>query len=145
VNKAPLSSRTNRALGGKAPSSYLATLEKRYGHSVDRLDEILRTHQLEPGFLRSDAFHEFILDRATRLLNLIEDAMGKEVSGRDSNEVIAAFGAPLNPKRDRQCPLRAASQQEAVMRSVAGTVQADGAAEGRGTGAAADPLAGGRP
>jgi len=97
VNKTPLSSRTHHLLGGKAPSAYLSSLEKSCGHTADRLDEILRTHQLEPGLLRSDAFHEFILVRATRLLNLIEDAMGKAVSGRDSDEVIAAFGAPLIP------------------------------------------------
>lgn len=96
VNKTPLSSRTNRLLGGKAPSTYLTSLEKSYGHTADRLDEILRTHQLEPGLLRSDAFDEFIWVRATRLLNLIEDAMGKTVSGRDSDEVISAFGAPLS-------------------------------------------------
>lgn len=95
-DKTPLSSRTNHLLGGKAPSTYLASLEKSYGHTADRVDEILRTHQLEPGLLRSDAFHEFIQVRATRLLNLIEDAMGKAVSGRDSAEVISAFGAPLS-------------------------------------------------
>jgi len=100
VNKTPLSSRTNRLLGSKAPSAYLGSLEKSYGHAPDRLDEILRTHQVKPGLLRSDAFDEFIRDRAVRLLALIEDAMGKAVSGRDSEEVISAFGAPLTQQAE---------------------------------------------
>ena len=60
-----------------------------------RLDEILHSHQLNPTLLRSDNFEEFIRDRAGRLLDLIERAMGKAISGRDSEEVIRNFGGPL--------------------------------------------------
>lgn len=95
INKTPLPSNTNRLQGTKAPSVYLFTLENTYGHTTARLDDILRTHQLDPGFLRSDAFEEFIRARASRLLDLIEKATGKTVSGRDSDEVRIALGAPL--------------------------------------------------
>ena len=95
VNKAPLSARTNRIIGGNAPSAYLASLEKNHSVSSEKLDAILESHQMAPALLRSDDFTGFLRDRATRLLDLIEEAMGKKVSGRDSEEVVAAFGGPL--------------------------------------------------
>jgi hypothetical protein len=95
VNKAPLTARTNRIIGGNAPSSYLASLEKNHAVSNKKLDTILKSHKIAPNLLRSDDFTGFLRDRATRLLDLIEEAMGKKVSGRDSEEVVAAFGGPL--------------------------------------------------
>ncbi|QDU39204.1 hypothetical protein Mal4_35410 [Maioricimonas rarisocia] len=95
VNKAPLSAKTNRAVGGKAPSEYLAAIEKNYKMESARLDEIIDSHAIDPLLLRSDRFDDFIQDRAIRLLDLIEQAMGKAVSGRDANETINAFGGPL--------------------------------------------------
>ncbi len=95
VNKAPLSSRSNRVIGGKAPSVYLNSIEQNHQMPGDRLDEILRSHQIEPALLRADAFEEFIRDRAGKLLDLIEQAMGKAVSGRDADEVVREFGGPL--------------------------------------------------
>jgi hypothetical protein len=95
VNKAPLSARTNRIIGGNAPSSYLASLEKNHGVLPQNLDAILRTHQIAPSLLRQDDFMVFLRDRATRLLDLIEGAMGKAVPGRDSEETVTAFGGPL--------------------------------------------------
>jgi hypothetical protein len=60
-----------------------------------RLNQILRTHQISPALLRDDAFEEFIRDRAARLLNLIEEATGKAITGRDSDEVMQEFGGAL--------------------------------------------------
>lgn len=95
VNKAPLSAKTNRTLGGKAPSVYVTSIEKGARIESSRLNEILKTHQIRPELLRTDAFDEFIRDRAARLLNLIEAAMGKTITGRDSEEVLQEFGGPL--------------------------------------------------
>lgn len=95
VNKAPLTAKTNRKIGGNAPSSYLAAIEKGKSVTPTRLDEILATHAIEPSLLRGDDFDAFLRARATRLLDLIADAMGKPVSGRDTDEVKAAFGGPL--------------------------------------------------
>jgi hypothetical protein len=95
VNKAPLSARTNRIIGGKAPSEYLRSLEKNRMVSPDSLDDILKTHLIEPGLLRDDAFEAFTQDRARRLLDLIENATGKPSAGRDSEEVIRSFGGSL--------------------------------------------------
>ena len=92
VNKAPLSSKTNRIIGGKAPSVYLNNIEKQSNMDSPRLDEILKTHKIAPDLLRSDAFEKFIRDRASNLLDLIETAMGKRISGRNSDEVIHEYG-----------------------------------------------------
>ena len=95
VNKAPITARTNRIIGGNAPSVYLAKLEHNHDVERNRLDSILRTHLVDPELLRADDFGGFLLARATRLVDMIERAMGKPVTGRDTDEVVAAFGGPL--------------------------------------------------
>jgi hypothetical protein len=95
INKAPLAARTNRIIGGKAPSEYLRGLEKNHKVSPDRLDQILRSHVIEPELIRRDAFDDFLRARAGRLLDLIEDATGKPIPGRDSEEVTETFGGSL--------------------------------------------------
>lgn len=59
VNKTPLSARTNRIIQGVAPSVYLQKLQKEYGLSTERLDEILKSHLVDPNHLRSDDFVSF--------------------------------------------------------------------------------------
>ncbi len=95
INKAPLTAKTNRIVAGHAPSMYLASLEKNHDQPTARLNEILLSHLVDPALMRADDFDAFIRKRATSLLDLIEKAMGKTVSGRDSPEVIEAFGQPL--------------------------------------------------
>lgn len=81
INKTPLSYRTNRIIGGVAPSQYIAKLER--GNETtpaidgDRLDSYLRSHLIDPALLRADNFQAFMEDRQARLLALIEEATGK--------------------------------------------------------------------
>lgn len=81
INKTPLSFRTNRIIGGVAPSAYLARLQAGDPATPpieqQRLDGYLRSHLIEPSFLRGDAFESFMVDRQRRLLGLIEQATGK--------------------------------------------------------------------
>lgn len=81
INKTPLSFRTNRIIGGVAPSEYLAKLEKGDKQTPaierDRLDAYLRSHLINPALLRGDDFQAFMADRQKRLLDLIEQATGK--------------------------------------------------------------------
>jgi hypothetical protein len=81
INKTPLSYRTNRIIGGVAPSEYIAKLEKG-DHTTppihrEKLDGFLRSHQIDPSLLRADDFQGFMVDRQKRLLALIEQATGK--------------------------------------------------------------------
>jgi len=47
------------------------------------------------GDKRKERIQELIRDRASNLLDLIEAAMGKRISGRDSEEVIHEYGDSL--------------------------------------------------
>ncbi|MCJ2088009.1 DUF262 domain-containing protein [Methylobacterium sp. E-005] len=75
VNKTPLSAKTNRTLGGVAPSKYLNRLETA-NPPVDpaNLDGYLRSHAIDPARLRADDFHGFFAARLDGLLDLIDDA-----------------------------------------------------------------------
>jgi hypothetical protein len=95
LNKTPLSAKSNRIIGGDAPSVYLGRLEKQYSLAPDVLDGFVSTHLIDPQKLRADDFQGFIIDRARKLLQAIEAATGKAILGKDSDEVQKAFGEPL--------------------------------------------------
>ena len=95
INKAPLAAKTNQFIGGDAPSTYLERLQTVKVVNHDNLNAILETHAIRPGYVRINNFYPFIRYRAARLLDLIESAMGKRIPGRDSDEVVAAFGGQL--------------------------------------------------
>ena len=59
------------------------------------LDSYLESHWLDVLECRQDRFDEFIIKRASKLLDAIEMAMGKPVPGRESEEVIQNFGKGL--------------------------------------------------
>ncbi|MBO4914083.1 MAG: DUF262 domain-containing protein [Oscillospiraceae bacterium] len=99
VNKTPISYSTNREIGGIAPSQYLARIEKKGQVSPEVLDSYLQTHFIDVASCRADAFDEYFIKRAIIILDAIENATGKAVPGRDSEETIQAFGGNL--KRNR--------------------------------------------
>ena len=76
INKTPLSARTNRSIGGDPPSTYLPRVEKKADVDSARLDEMLRTHRIDPKALREDDFIEFFRARSTELTDIVEAAMG---------------------------------------------------------------------
>jgi hypothetical protein len=78
VNRTPLTEKTNRKIGSKPPSVYLSKLEKE-GILPARLDEMLRSHAIEPKFLRQDDFEGFFAARTKALMELIDRAMGKHL------------------------------------------------------------------
>lgn len=81
INKTPLSYRTNRIVGGAAPSTYLSKLETGSADTPPiasgNLDAYLISHLIDPSLLRADNFKAFMLDRQKRLLGLIERATGQ--------------------------------------------------------------------
>ena len=80
VNKTAISYKANRKIGGNAPSAYLVQIQSDKAVQLDpaAMDAILRTHSIDPGFLRADDFEGFFQDRKSALLSLIERAMGKQ-------------------------------------------------------------------
>lgn len=81
VNKTPISYKTNRMIGGVAPSTYLQKLQKHPQVLMDDLamDEILQSHRIAPALLREDDFECFYQQRKQALIALIESAMGKNI------------------------------------------------------------------
>ena len=92
VNKTPITYSSNREIGGVAPSVYLAKIASKGQAASDVLDSYLETHWLDVNACRSDDFQEHIINRAKMLLDAIEKATGKTISGRDSEDVVNAFG-----------------------------------------------------
>jgi hypothetical protein len=69
-------------IGGKAPSKYLAQIQS---HAQVRLEDgamndVLRTHLIDPALLRADDFSSFYAARKGALLTIVGGAMGKPVS-----------------------------------------------------------------
>lgn len=79
MNKTPLSYRTNRVIGGDAPSAYLARLPKQGGAPEAEIDRHLRSHLIDPEALRSDDFDGFIAQRQEAIPSLIEKATGRPI------------------------------------------------------------------
>lgn len=48
-----------------------------------KLDEYLASHQIDVEAIRSDDFYAYFEKRKNALLDLIEKATGKKISGRD--------------------------------------------------------------
>lgn len=79
VNKTAISRRTNIIIGGNAPSTYLARVEREAGIASDRMDTILASHAIDPATLRKDDFQKFFQARFEALLQRIEAATGKSI------------------------------------------------------------------
>jgi hypothetical protein len=79
INKTPLSRLSNIRIGGDAPSVYLQRIEDKDGIPRETLDDILRSHLIEPSHLRRDDFDAFYDDRRIKLAELIGEAMRKDV------------------------------------------------------------------
>lgn len=94
INKAPLTAKTNRAIGGRAPSEYLVRL--REGNK--NLDQRLPKFLVDISALERDDFIEFFINRGNAILNMIYKAMGKPAP-EDARQVFrdALTNAGLMP------------------------------------------------
>ena len=91
INKTPLSWRTNRILGGDAPSIYLGRLERGSNDAPpipsSTIDSNLKTHLIDPALLRADDFDGFFEQRKSALVKLIESVTKKTAfDGHATNE-----------------------------------------------------------
>ncbi|MCA0435702.1 MAG: DUF262 domain-containing protein [Actinobacteria bacterium] len=85
VNKTVISARTNRTIGGVAPSRYLDHIERQAKIPGQRLDDLLATHLVPAEALRADDFHRYFAERRESLCRLVEKAIGKPVQ-RDHSQ-----------------------------------------------------------
>ena len=87
LNKTPLSARTNRIIGGKAPSIYIEQLAKKAEVSEKTILASIESHRVSISDLQNDDFESHLESRAVALLEQIKGAMGKEV-GESQVEVL---------------------------------------------------------
>ena len=85
LNKTPISYKTNRKIGGDAPSVYIERLQREKNVALEsaQMDELLESHALNAASLRADDFDSFLRHRRAELSRLVERAMGKPVSLAD--------------------------------------------------------------
>jgi hypothetical protein len=79
INKTALSKTTNITVGGNAPSLYLTRIEDKHGLTPAALNDILRSHLIDPATLRADDFEAFWKARKLALADLAAGAQGKPV------------------------------------------------------------------
>lgn len=96
VNKTPLLSPSNRSIGGDAPSKYCEKIKKIAQIDDEELRKRVESHLIDYSMLKSDSFKNYFIDRAKKLLRLIEMATDKTISDKASEEVINKFGCSLN-------------------------------------------------
>lgn len=94
INKTPIYASSNRSIGGHAPSVYIGTMANK-GLKQDKIKTAITSHKVSYDYLCADDFDAYFIDRAKRLLDRIEKATGKTISGRDSVETIKEFGVTL--------------------------------------------------
>ena len=95
VNKTPLIARTNQVIGGVAPSRYLKRVKEEGLIDDAELRKRIESHLVNFDALAADDFDAYFIDRAKRLLDVIEKAMGKTVPDRSSEETVKRFGVEL--------------------------------------------------
>ena len=80
INKTPISAKTNRMIGGAAPSEYLAKLQahEQVRSSNESMNAILASHLIPVDALRADDFQAFYQQRRDQLLEKIYEVMGKK-------------------------------------------------------------------
>ena len=117
VNKTAIDARTNKVIGGDAPSRYLAKLEERDRIDPAELDAIVQSHDVDPLALRQDNFESFFNQRLERLVIQIEEAMGKPAN-RSADRDESPFAA------DGHDPVRVAAAVRTLIE--AGESKVDG-------------------
>lgn len=84
VNKTPLTARTNRIIGGTAPSDYLGRLVKSAETSHKSVAERISSHLARQDLMAADDFDGFFAARKAALLGSISAAMGKVILDDES-------------------------------------------------------------
>ena len=95
INKTPIYARTNRIIGGYAPTKYLSSIERNHGVDADKLNNYLESHLIDVEAIRNDNFEIYFTNRANAIYNLIEKATGKEVAGRNVSNTDIEEGAVI--------------------------------------------------
>lgn len=97
INKTPIYASSNRSIGGHAPSVYIRTMSSK-GLDDEMIIKAIESHKVNFEYLSTDNFEDYFIDRTKQIIKCIEKAMGKAVSGLDSEDTIREFGVSLSDK-----------------------------------------------
>ena len=95
INKTPIYASSNRSIGGHAPSVYIRTMAGK-GLDDDKIVKAIESHKINYEYLSADNFDDYFIDRTKQIIKCIEKAMGKTISGLDSEDTIREFGVSLS-------------------------------------------------
>jgi hypothetical protein len=82
--------RTNRVIGGRAPSEYLARLANSAGVDTDTIRKHVSTHLADADLMARNDFDAFFATRAHELLDQIASATGKTIDDIDFADAAEA-------------------------------------------------------
>ncbi len=102
INKTPLLPESNRSIGGDAPSIYLQKIvSENESITEDILKERVESNLIDYKLLESNNFDAYFIDRAKKLLDMIEST-GIKIHDRDSEATILKFGESLSSDSDKK-------------------------------------------
>lgn len=79
-----------------APSIYTTRIMKKVaGLTEDVLRERIESHLIDYNALVTNDFDTYFVDRAKKLLDLIENATGKKIADRNAENTVEQFGSRL--------------------------------------------------
>lgn len=95
VNKTPLLPESNRQIGGEAPSKYSKKILKKADIDESQYRICVESHLINYEAFINDDFDAYFIDRAKAIIKVIEDAMGKAIADRGSEQTIRLYGISL--------------------------------------------------
>ena len=95
INKTPLLASSNRFIGGAAPSIYSERVMKHASIDSAEFRRRVESNLVDYDSFITDDFNTYFIDRAKRLLGLIENVMGKPITDKDSDQTRELFGESL--------------------------------------------------
>ncbi|MBO4701842.1 MAG: DUF262 domain-containing protein [Lachnospiraceae bacterium] len=95
VNKTPLLPESNRQIGGEAPSKYSKKIIRAAQIDEVQLRKRVESHLINYEAFINDDFDTYFVDRAKAIMHVIEEAMGKEISDKNSEQTIKIYGVSM--------------------------------------------------
>ena len=95
VNKTPLLPESNRQIGGEAPSVYSKKIIKQAQIDEEQLKIRVESHLVNYDYFIKDDFNNYFVERAKAILKVIENAMGKTIADKSSEQTIKLYGCSL--------------------------------------------------
>ena len=98
INKTPLLPESNRQIGGEAPSVYSKKIMRRAQINETQLKARVESHLINYDYFIKDDFDNYFIERAKSILKVIEQAMGKTIADKSSEQTIKSYGHSLESK-----------------------------------------------